>query len=110
MSQDLFIELQHKIKLLDVALGELGKRGRDHAQAEKDYRIALAEKMITERESGKPATILSDICRGDKSIAMLKFQRDCMEVSYKAAQEAINIYKIQIKSLENQLDREYNRR
>ena len=110
MSQDLFVELQHKISLLDVALGELGKRGRDQAQAEHDYRVALAKKMLVEREAGKPATILSDICRGASDIALLKFQRDCMEVSYKAAMEAINVYKIQIKSLEAQLDREYNRR
>jgi hypothetical protein len=110
MSQDLFLELQEKIKLLDSALGLLGKRGRDHAQAEHDYRVALAERMIREKEAGKPATILSDICRGASDIALLKFQRDCMEVSYKSALEALNVYKIQVKVLNEQLDREYNRR
>lgn len=108
--QDLFLELQHKIALLDTALGELGKRGSKNAEAEMNYRIKLAEKILIEREKGTPVTIISDICRGDKEIARLKFDRDCAEVSYKASLEAINIYKIQIKSLEAQMDREYNRR
>lgn len=110
MSADLFNELQDKLRLLEVALGELGKRGRDYAGAEQDYRIALAEKMLTERANGQPATILGDICRGDKQIALMKFKRDCADVSYKAALEAINVYKVGIKSLEAQLDREWNRK
>ena len=108
--QDLFIELQHKISLLDTALGELGKRGNKHAEVEMNYRVKLAEKILIEREKGTPVTIISDICRGDKEIARLKFERDCAEVSFKASLEAINVFKIQIKSLEAQMDREYNRR
>ena len=50
---------------------------------------------------------MSDICRGDPQIAKLKFDRDVAEVTYKSAMEACNIYKIQVKVLENQIDREY---
>lgn len=107
---DLFLELQNKMRLLELALGELGKRGRENAQAEMDYRISLSEKIIREREKGLPATIISDVCRGDKSIAMMKFKRDCAEVSYKAALEAINVYKIEVRSLEEQINREWNRK
>ena len=108
--QDLFLELQHKISLLDTALGELGKSSNKHAEAEMNYRVKLAEKILIEREEGTPVTIISDICRGYKEIARLKFERDCAEVSFKASLEAINVFKIQIKSLEAQMDREYNRR
>lgn len=42
--QDLMNELAAKVGLLDTALRKLGERGRSHAQAERDYRVALAQK------------------------------------------------------------------
>jgi hypothetical protein len=108
--QDLINELSIKTKSLDTALNEFGKRGRVWAQAEMDYRIALAEKILIERDKGTPVTIISDICRGDRKTAKLKFERDIAETVYKSAMEAINTYKLQIKVLENQIDREYNRK
>jgi len=63
--------------------------------------------MLQERDSGTPVTIISDICRGSQEIAELKFKRDCAEVVYKSALEAVNGYKLQIKVLENQIDREW---
>ena len=93
--------------MLDTALKQLGNRGRAAADAEQKYRIALAQKIMVERDKGTPATIMSDICRGDPQIAKLKFDRDVAEVTYKSAMEACNIYKIQVKVLENQIDREY---
>lgn len=107
--QDLFIELQDKQRLLETALGELGKRGRAHANAEQVYRIALAQKILEEREKNVPVTIISDICRGDKAIAKLKFERDCAEVIYSAALEAIQTYKLAIRMLDAQIGREWNR-
>lgn len=105
--QDLYMELQGKVSMLDKALQQLGARGRTYAKSEQDYRIALAEKILIEREKGTPVTIISDICRGDRKIAGLKFDRDVAETVYKAAMEACNVYKIQVRVLENQIDREY---
>ena len=105
--QDLYLELQGKVQMLDKALQQLGNRGRNYADAEQKYRVALAEKILIERDKGTPVTIISDICRGDKTIAKLKFDRDVSEVVYKAAMEACNVYKLQLKVIENQLEREY---
>jgi hypothetical protein len=105
--QDLIIEMQNKVAMLDKALQQLGNRGRTFAQSEMDYRIALAQKIVTERDKGVPVTIISDICRGDRNIAKLKFERDVAETVYKSALEAINAYKLQIRILENQIDREW---
>lgn len=105
--QDLMTELQGRVSMLDTALKQLGNRGRAAADAEQRYRVALAKKIMVERDRGTPATIMSDICRGDLEIARLKFDRDVAEVTYKSAMEACNIYKIQVKVLENQIDREY---
>lgn len=105
--QDLMMELSEKVRLLDTALKQLGNRGRGYAKSEQDYRTALSQKILLERDKGTPVTIISDICRGDKEIAKLKFERDCAEVVYKSALEAINCYKLQIKVLEGTIEREY---
>lgn len=106
---DLISEIQEKTVLLDKAINQFGKRGRAYAQAEHDYRVAMAKKVLLERDKGTPVTIISDVCRGDSEIAKLRFERDVAEVVYKLAQEAINGYKLQIKILDAQLDREWNR-
>jgi hypothetical protein len=106
---DLLNEITAKVAMLDKALGQLGVRGREHAQREQDYRIALAEKILRERDSGTPVTIISDVCRGDRKIARLKFERDVAEVVYKSALEAINVLKLQVKVLDEQIGREWHR-
>lgn len=106
--QDLILEMRDKQLLLETALGELGKRGRENAKTEQDYRVALAQKILTERDKGTPVTIISDVCRGDKEIARLKFNRDVAEVMYQSALEAINIYKRAITVLDNQIQREWH--
>lgn len=107
--QDLFLELKDKQIMLERALGELGKRGRAKAEAEADYRVALAQEMLKKREDGFPATLIGDLCRGEKHIAKLKFERDVAETMYQAAMEAINTYKLGIRVLSDQIDREWNR-
>lgn len=109
MDADLIEEIGQKTVLLDKAITRLGKRGRAYAQAEHDYRVEMAKKILVERENGTPVTIISDVCRGNPEIAKLRFERDVAEVVYKSAMEAINGYKLQIKILNDQLDREWNR-
>ena len=107
MSADLISEIGAKSALLDAAVKQLGVRGRAYAQAERDYRIAMARKVMEEREKGTPVTIISDVCRGNPEIAKLRFERDCSEVVYKSALEAINAIKLQIKILDAQVTREW---
>lgn len=106
--QDLFIELRDKQQSLETALGELGKRGRAKSTAEQNYRIALAQKILQERDKGTPVTIISDVCRGDREIARLKFDRDVAEVMFSAAMEAIQTYKLGIRMLDAQISREWH--
>ena len=105
---DLMNELSSKVALLDTAIRELGKRGQAYAEAEKNYKIALAQQILKERDKGIPVTIISDLCRGNPQIEKLSFERDVAEVTYKAAQEAINSYKLQIRILDAQIEREWH--
>lgn len=104
---NLYQELQNKTDLLDVAVRELRSRGTAFAQAERDYKVALAEALLNERSNGMPMTIIGDVCRGKRDIAKLRFDRDCAEVLYKSAMEAINSLKLQLRLIENQIQREW---
>lgn len=105
--QDLFCELKERVAGLDTALNSIEERGRDYAKSEYAYRVALAKQILIERDKRIPVTIIYDICRGDPVIADLKFKRDVAEAVYKAAIEACNVQKLQIKVLENQINREW---
>ena len=94
---DLINAVGEKTALLDAAIRQLGKRGQAYAEAESNYRMALSKAILEERANGTPVTIISDICKGKSDIAKLRFQRDCAEVVYKSAMEAINSYKLQIR-------------
>lgn len=103
----LYQELDNKTRLLDAAVKELRSRGTALAEAEREYRIAKAKAILEEREKGTPATVTLDIVKGRKDIANLCFKRDCAEVIYKSALEAINSTKLQLRLLESQVQREW---
>lgn len=105
--QDLINEVKREMDTLSAACSELRKRGENKARAECEYRIALAEKILIERTNGTPVTIISDICRGDRKIAKLKYERDIAETLYETCMEGINATKLRLKIMENQIDREY---
>lgn len=104
---ELIQEIGAKSSLLDAAVKQLGVRGKAYAQAEREYKVALAKRIMQEREKGTPVTIISDVCRGDSEIARLRFERDCAEVVYKSAMEAIQSIKLQIRILDAQIEREW---
>ena len=106
---ELIQQIQQKTALLDKALRESKERGIASADAEREYKVALSKAMLTERERGTPVTIISDICRGQEEIAGLRRKRDIADALYKAAREAINVYKIQLRVLQEQAEREWGR-
>lgn len=104
---DLVSEIGAKTALLDKAITQLGIRGKTYAQAECEYRSALSKKILEYRADGIPVTIISDICRGLPDIARLRLERDIALTVYESAKEAINAYKLQIKILDAQVEREW---
>lgn len=102
-------EVWRRAEMLEVALKECKSRGRASAEAEREYRMRLAEKILELRDQKLPATLIGDLARGDKDVAMLKFERDCAEVVYDNAKEAVNVYKRQIDVLREQIEREWSK-
>lgn len=105
---DLFTELEKKINELNTSLKKLRETGTDFAEAERDYKITLRQEALKLRNDDKLAvTLIQQIVYGVPEVANKRFQRDVKEAIYKANQEAINVLKLQIRILENQLQREF---
>ena len=104
---DLANEIQLKCKTLDQKISELRTTGSDYAKAYRDYRVALAKRLLELKNEGYAITLAGDIARGNKEIADLKFEEISKEAIYKANIESINVLKLQIKVLENQIEREF---
>lgn len=107
MAEDLIQEVGAKSALLDAAIKQLGIRGKAYAQAEHDYRVAMRKKVLEERAKGTPVTIISDLCRGDPDVARLRLDRDIALTVYESAKEAIAGYKLQIRIIDAQIEREW---
>ena len=82
-------ELLKNNKWLTIKLSEQKDLIRKSAQAEHDYRVALASRVTILKAEGIPVTIMSDLARGDKAIAKLKLERDIAKGIADACRQAI---------------------
>lgn len=105
---DLLNELQNLTKQLSNSLKQLRVNGMKLAEAERDYKIAVNKKALLLRSEDMPVTLINQVIYGYEDIAQLRFLRDSAEVVYHANQEAIMTIKLQIRIIENQIEREYN--
>lgn len=104
---DLYDELQVKTRKLDASIRELWKNGKEYAQAEKDYKILLRVECLKLRDEGMAIGMIDKTCYGIPSVAEARFRRDIAESVYKANLEEINSYKLQMRLLEAQIQREW---
>ena len=104
---DLWEEIELTLNELDNLVSDLRTQSRDYANAYKRYRVLLSQKLLQLKASGMPATICYDVARGQKEIADAKEQEIIKGGLYKSCLEAINVYKIKIKVLNNQYEREW---
>lgn len=104
---DLYNELESKIQELEVSIKSLRKTGSNYAEAERDYKILLRQEVLKLRDEGQAIGVIDKICYGIPSVADARFKRDVAEAIYKANLEAIQSIKLQMRLLENQIQREY---
>jgi hypothetical protein len=104
---DLQIELNNRLRDLDIAIKSLRKTGEDYAKAYTDYRVELAKELMLLKNEGYAITLAGDIARGKPEIAHLKFKEISKEAIYKANLESINATKLAIKIIQEQIEREY---
>lgn len=100
-------KMQELNTYLTTALAEYKKRGMDYAKAYKNYRVLLSQELLKLKAEGMPVTIAYDIARGTEQVANAKEQEIITECLYKSCQEAINTYKLQIKILQENMNKDY---
>lgn len=105
---DLFQDLERKNSELDASIKLLKSNGVKLAEAERDYKIKLRQEALKLRaEENMPVTLIAQIIYGIPEVAELRFKRDVASSIYNANQEHINTTKLQIRIIENQLQREW---
>ena len=104
---DLMNELQQKTKELEISIKQLRTSGTNYAQAERDYKVLLRQEVLKLRDEGQAIGVITLTCYGIPSVAEARFKRDIAETIYKANLEAISTIKLQIRVLENQINREF---
>ena len=95
------------IKQLDSALATLRKHGIEWAQAEYEYRKLKSQLILQLREEGYPVTIIPDVVKGLDDVAELDLKRNIAKIVYTSNNEAIMIKKLELKSIENEIQREW---
>lgn len=104
---DLMNELNMKTQQLDKSIKKLRETGTEYAQAEKDYKVLLRQECLKLRDEGMAIGMIDKTCYGIPSVAEARFKRDIAEAVYKANLEAINSIKLQLRIIENQIQREW---
>ena len=105
---DLYNDLQSLTERLNTSVKALRKYGQELAECERDYKITLRQEALKLRtEKDMAVTLINQIVYGIPEVADKRFKRDVAQTMYNVALENINSIKLQMRILENQLQREY---
>lgn len=104
---DLLNELNLLCQKLSQAIKLMSQYGKELAEAEKDYKIALRQEALKLRSGDMAVTLIQQVVYGVPEVADKRFKRDVAEAMFKTAQENINVLKLQTRVIETQLKLEY---
>ena len=104
---ELYEELRQKTAELDLSIKSLRKTGNAYAEAERAYKVLLRSECLKLRDEGMAIGMIDKTCYGIPSVAEARFKRDCAKALYQANLEAINSYKLQMRLIEAQIQREW---
>jgi hypothetical protein len=98
------------VKLMDEltrSIKVLKANGQDLAEAERSYKVTLCQEALKLRAGDMPVTLINQVIYGMPEVAEKRLKRDIAEAKYQANQEHINVTKLKLRVLENQLSREW---
>lgn len=105
---DLINELNDLNRKLSTGINIMAKYGKEYAEAERDYKITLNQECLKLRDSGMAVTLIDKVVYGVKEVADKRFKRDSAEIMWKTAQENVNVLKLKIRLLNDQVEREWS--
>lgn len=100
-------DLQDLSNELNKALGTMAYYGAEYSKADYKYRLKVRQSMLRLRDEGIPVTIIRELVLGE--VAEERQNMNIAEAYYKTAQEKIQAIKLQMRLLDNQISREYER-
>lgn len=100
-------EIQNTYDLLSQSIKALKRTSEAYAKAEKEYKILLRQECLKLRDEGMAIGMITITCYGIPAVAEARFKRDIAEANYKACNEAIQAYKLQLRLMDNQVQREW---
>lgn len=100
-------ELNDLSARLTESVSYMRRAGEKYARAQNEYKIAVNQEFLKLKAEGTPVTMIARIVQGQPDVAPKMLRRDIAESLYKTAQENIQAVKLQMRLLENQIDREY---
>ena len=106
---DLYFELQEKQDELDKAIKDLREAGRKYAEADTTYRRTVAKEALRLKAKGMAVGLIEKAVFDDEQVLDALFQRDYTDTLVTASKEMINALKLRIKTISEQLAREYGR-
>ena len=104
---DLYEEIVKLMDELTRSIKVLKANGQELAEAERDYKITLRSEALKLKAGDMPVTLINQIIYGVPEVADKRLKRDIAEAKYQANQEHINVTKLKLRILENQLAREW---
>lgn len=105
---DLVTEIFRLNDELSASIRKLSENGVKKAETERDYKLKLrTEALKLRQEKGLPVTLIAQIVYGVPEVAELRFKRDIAETMYNTNLEHINVTKLKLRILENQISREW---
>ena len=104
---ELLNKLNSTIEELHTAVKFMKNYGKEFAQKQREYKIALKQEVLRLKDKDTPATVINLIVYGSGEVPDKRLERDISQVMYDTAQEHINVLKLEARLLEAQIDREY---
>lgn len=105
---DLMEKLKELSDQLDQSIRMLRNNGNSAAQAEQEYQIAKNQTILKLKSEGFPATLIKEMVKGDPDVCQKMLSRDIAKVMYDTNKEHINIKKLQLRTIEEQIEREWH--
>ena len=104
---ELMQQLQQKLSYLDDAVKQIKSRGSKKAETEQNYRVKLASTIAKLRANGESITLAKDMARGTEEVSQAKYEMEVADAEFRSVLEAIMVLKVQVKVIENQIEREW---
>ena len=85
------------------ATEEMNELATNEAEAERAYKVALAQRMLELKADGQSITLIPKLAEGDKLVADLKFKYNVASEVYRIHRAKINSYKTAVNKNQSEL-------